>query len=170
MATLLQAHHSITLGNGTFTSGKEELFFYFEASWRKVPVLVTMQASRYTYADGQWSDWRIWSNDARVKTEGANGFRGDPVTELARRRLSDELAPGVEEWLANEANYIPSRAAAYGRAVGNVARDLTVYGKSTSLRGALTTHRAELTPEDFDRYTRAADAYDVFASIVNDAS
>ena len=87
---------------------REQVFGYFTATWLGEPVIVTMQADRYTHSSGL-SDWRIYAEQARSFDPEANGGRGPELTDTARRRLSDACKPLMVAWLEGD-EYAPSLA------------------------------------------------------------
>lgn len=166
--------HFITLGTGRNWghADKEELFAYIPTAWRGSPVMVTMRASRYKAgmnADAlEWTSWQVYAQDAHEIDENANGGRGRPLTDLARRRLGDQLEPLVREWIDSDA-YKASMLNALAHAVRREFGDLRPWKDATRrVRDLLNIHRNTLRPSDVGRFTKAADAYDVFASIMAD--
>lgn len=155
--------HHVTLEYGE-TPSKEECFFYFDTAWRGSPAMVTMSADRYKHSSG-WSEWRIYAVDAREIDEAGNGRRGPDLTDLARRRLSDQLEPLVEAWLAGP-DYAASRARAFASALERELWELRYRG-TDRIRRTLSALSHELEPAALERLTSAVDAWDVFATIMN---
>jgi hypothetical protein len=162
-APLRTGSHFITIGHDGIE--KEEVWIYFETSWRNRPAIVEMSADRYVHSSGM-SEWRITARDAKESDPTRNGNRGDDLTQLARQRLGAQLRPVVEQWLASE-RYTESRQAAFGHALYRMALDLSARFNSTDpLRKALAMYGHELKPETMRRLFDAADAYDRFSAIV----
>jgi hypothetical protein len=143
--------HSVSLGYRKSLE-KEEFFPNFTAVWRGKPYHVDMEASRYAYADGDISDWRIFARHVR---EG--------YTELARKALGDACQPLVVDWLKSDA-YKASRAQAFARQIASTLREERYSTHRT--RQLLDSHFSELTDEDSARLHKAADILDEFRVLV----
>jgi hypothetical protein len=143
--------HSVNLGYRNSTE-REEFFPNFTAVWRGKAYHVDMEATRYAFADGDLSEWRIFARHIR---EG--------YTDLARRALGDACAPLVVEWLKSDA-YRASRAAAFARQIANTLRDERYSTNRT--RELLDAHFSELTDADSARLHQAADVLDEFLALV----
>lgn len=172
--------HSISIewDGGVLVVSKEEVFFYFETAWRGTPARVTISADRYRHSSGM-SEWRLYASEAREidPSDPDNRWTGAHLTDLARRRLGESCIPQASNWLAggntrydNGVSYRTSRENAFGYALTRMASDLSSRHDSTAtLRRALATFRDELSNETRSRLVRAADAYDTFTAILNDA-
>ena len=135
---------------------REQVFGYFKATWRGEPVIVTMQADRYTHSSGL-SDWRIYAEQARSFDPERNGGRGDDLTDTARGRLSDACKPLMAAWLDSD-EYAPSLA----NAVRNmIVREMKDRHTSTAPR-LLETYGDRLTATQHDAITTALAARDAY--------
>lgn len=168
-APLRTGSHSVRIGwqNGQRVVDKEELFFYFDTTWRKLPALVTLSADRYRHSEGM-SDWRIYASDAKEHDPERNGGRGDDLTELARRRLGEQLKPIAQQWLASEA-YAQSRQTAFYHAIDRMARELSAFSRQDTkdLRNTIVTFASELPPGAVQQLHDAAQAFDKFLEILD---
>lgn len=154
---------------GRYDVSKEEVYGYFRATWRGVPVVFTMSADRYRHSSGI-SEWRIYCTDAReidpALAEDVYG-RGPAVSDTARQRLGAAARPVVEQWLAS-ADYVTSRRTAFARALEHEASQLGTHQSTTSrLRTYLETFASELEPADAKRLAAATDAYEAFLEILS---
>src|SRR5665213_3171840 len=143
--------HSVTLAYRR-TLEREEFFPNFTAVWRGTVYHVDMEASRYAFADGDLSEWRIFARHIR---EG--------YTDLARRALGEACQPLVVAWLASDA-YKASRQQAFARQIANTLRDERYSTHRT--REQLDAHFTELTDEESARLHNAADILDEFLVLV----
>lgn len=168
-APLRTGSHSVRIGwqSGQQEVEKEEVFFYFETTWRGRPALVTLSADRYRHSSGM-SEWRVYANDAKEHDPERYGGRGDDLTDLARRRLGEQLIPVARVWLASE-SYAESRQTAFYHALDHMARELSAFSRRDTgdLRKALATFGHELPPDAMRRLFDAADAFERFLEILN---
>lgn len=143
---------------------REQVFGYFKAEWRGLPVIVTMQADRYTHSSGL-SDWRIYAESARYYDADANGGRGADVTDLARQRLSEACRPAMSEWLHGD-----EYAGSLSRAVRNmIVRQIgEKYGNNADR--LLTTYADRLTLDQAKAIRAALVARDSFRAAMETAS
>lgn len=124
---------------------REQVFGYFTATWLGEPVIVTMQADRYTHSSGL-SDWRIYAEQARSFDPEANGGRGPDLTDTARKRLSDACRPAMAAWLESDE---------YPASLADAVRNMIVREMTDTRRG----HAAPRLLEAYgDRLTRAQHA------------
>ncbi len=169
-APLRTGSHSVHIDwhNGQLEVTKEEVWFYFETTWRGRPALVTLSADRYRHSGGM-SEWRVYASDAKEHDPERNGGRGDDLTDLARRRLGEQLIPVAREWLASE-GYARSRQTAFYHALDRMARELSAFSRrdTSDLRKALATFGHELPPERQDQLFSAAARFDAFLEVLND--
>jgi len=166
-APLRTGSHSVTIGHNGIE--KEEVWLYFETTWRNTPAIVEMSADRYVHSEGM-SEWRVIARDAKESDPTRNGNQGNDLTQLARQRLGAQLRPVVEQWLASE-GYAESRRSAFGHALYRMACELSPRFHSTdSLRKALANYGHELKPETMRRLLDATDAFDRFSAILNNVN
>lgn len=140
-----------------YEGGKEEIFLTFDAVWQGRPVVVKMNADRYTVSDGQWTDWRIYAVEAREDF-------GPNLTDLAQSRLGTAAKPAVLAWL-NGPNYAPSRRDAFLHAMKRIASSLRY--DSRNLRSALAQHGHEIDHADQDKLATIADAFDHLHGLID---
>lgn len=146
----------------------------FLTEWRGRPVVVDMEASRYTYTRAgaqadEWSSWRIFAQRAKDAPTEDHAWSAD-LTGTARHRLCDELEPVVSEWLKSPA-YATSRTRAFASFVHRQATDLSPHSEPTKrFREILASYRHELIPIDVRRFENAADAFDHYAAILETRS
>jgi len=137
---------------------KEELYLTFTTTWRGADVVVQMGADRYRHSSGV-SDWRIYPANA---IEGSDPYgRGKALTDTARRRLSEQLTPLVEAFIAGD-EYPVSRARAV---VGALVRELAErsYSHPPSRRAsefAIRIDPSVLTGGQWVAFRAACDAKD----------
>jgi hypothetical protein len=143
--------HSVRLGNRDSLE-REEFFPAFTAVWRGEVHHVDMEATRYSFADGELSEWRIFPRTIREGT-----------TDLARKALGEICRPLVVEWLASDA-YKASRAQAFARQIANTLREERYSTNRT--RELLTIWRSELSMGDLGRLAQAASVLDQFLALV----
>jgi hypothetical protein len=143
--------HSVRLG-GDRRLEREEFFPAFTAVWRGAVHHVDMEATRYSFSDGELSDWRIFPRTIREGT-----------TDLARKALGDACRPLVVEWLKSDA-YKASRAQAFARFISNQLREERYSTHRT--RELLTAWRSELRASDLGRLAQAASVLDQFLALV----
>ena len=143
---------------------REQVFGYFTATWLGEPVIVTMQADRYTHSSGL-SDWRIYAEQARSFDADANGGRGHELTDTARRRLSDACRPLMVAWLESD-EYAPSLA----NAVRNmIVREMDEkYGNGAGTM--FTRYGHHLTPAQRTAIQDALDQRDAYRAAVETAA
>jgi hypothetical protein len=162
--------HSVRIGwqSGQMEVEKEEVFLYFETTWRGRPALVTLSADRYRHSEGM-SEWRVYASDAKEHDPERNGGRGDDLTDLARRRLGELLVPVAKQWLAG-LGYIQSRQTAFYHALDRMAREQSAFSRrdTEDLRKALATFGHELPPERQNQLFSAAARFDAFLEVLND--
>ncbi len=143
--------HSVRLGYHR-TLEREEFFPTFTAVWRGAVQHVDMEATRYSFNDGELSEWRIFPRAIREGT-----------TDLARKALGDACQPLVLAWLASDA-YKASRAQAFARQIAQNLREERY--STTRSRELLDAWGAELGAEDKARLSQAADVLDRFLTLV----
>jgi hypothetical protein len=161
MAEQKNIYHEVRTIN-SHRADKEVVTITFSTVWRKTPVTVDMNASRYTYSGGNWSEWRIYAERAR------EGVSGSGVTDLARSRLGDELRPLVAEWIASPA-YADSRRGAFVDALKRIAGDLSKYYGGDTLRRAVAASAEEIGPDDVAHFDAIAAAFDQYVALLNGA-
>jgi hypothetical protein len=143
--------HSVRLGNRDSLE-REEFFPALTAVWRGAVHHVDMEATRYSFSDGELSDWRVFPRTIREGT-----------TDLARKALGDACQPLVMAWLGSDA-YKASRAQAFARFISNQLREER-YSTHRS-RELLTIWRSELRASDLGRLAQAAAVLDQFLALV----
>lgn len=163
--------HSVTISPFSDMGFKEEVFVYFNATWRGQPAAVSMRADRYTHSSGL-SEWRVYSSDVKAGAwdPETNWYaeKGDDLSGTARSRLGDELRPMVMEWLASEA-YEVSERAAYLSAMRGMLYEARPYTDPTrDLRRVLAKYDGKLSEAQRSYIIRLASAYDAFARIYNE--
>jgi hypothetical protein len=140
--------HSVTPGHPSgHDATREELYFTFEVTWRGVRGEYRMEANRYTFSDGDWSEWRIF------------GYMADAYTDTARQALREACAPIVADWLKSDDpnGYAGSRARAFCAMIREQLRDSVGRG-AYALDGVQTTldrNIGELTYGDITRLKNA---------------
>ena len=112
---------------------KEEIYFYFDATWRGRPVQVEVSADRYAHSSGI-SDWRVYARaayfDGRVST-----------TDTARRALSELCSPIATAWLES-GEYVASFQRALAHMIMRKFRD--GYSPARNVSQALATFEDRL--------------------------
>lgn len=150
--------HSVRLGNGREWE-REEVFPRYETVWRGETISVTMEASRYRYASGTVSDWRVF----------ATGSTRPETTDLARSRMSDWIRPVVLAWL-DSAEFAASRRAAFARSILHTLYEARPWENATSrTRDLVAQYRTELAAETADLIIQACDAFDAFGTLYRKA-
>jgi len=143
---------------------REEVYAYFRATWRKRPVIVTMQADRYTHSSGL-SEWRIYATEARYFDPERNGGRGELVTDTARQRLSEACRPAVAAWLDSD-----EYPASLADAVRNmIVREMGDRYRPNTARELLARYGDRLTLAQSEAITAAMVARDEFAATLEKA-
>jgi hypothetical protein len=159
-------------GRGPYRWGiiKEELFPSILTEWRGDSVVLGMSADRYEHSSGM-SEWRVIGREARARhdADGQETTFGHAVSDLARRRLSEALAPLVYHWLRTE-EYRLSRRSAIQHALARVIRDGRPTVKSADLRNAARAmlELGEISEGDLEDWGRLADLRDAYVDALEE--
>lgn len=139
---------------------REEIYFYFSATWRSQPVSVEVSADRYVHSSGM-SDWRVYARAARFYDPERNGGRGEPTTETARRALSVLCVPIATEWLGSD-----EYAASFRRALAQMImrKFRNDHSPARSVAEALATFRSRLAPDAFEAISETLSAYNAYTA------
>ena len=153
--------------------GKEEVFLYFRAEWRGQPCRVVMHLDRYRA--------NVWNEDNHTSTteltkwrafaERAEGYdpdspktyqRGADLSDLARRRLSDEILPLALAWLETDA-YTKSEEIAYARMILDTRNNERDGAVTREMRRQCEQYRDKLPTGIRSKLLRLADNYEMLA-------
>jgi hypothetical protein len=145
--------HSVSLeySNGGSVS-REECFPVLTATWRGQEIRVQMEANRYVYSDGDWSDWRVFARSCEPN-----------VTDTARQALNEVCRPLVLDWLGSD-EYTASRSTAFRHMLQHQLREER-YSVDRSAEN-LQRYGDELTPEDGRRLDAALSHLREFLALV----
>lgn len=139
----------------------EEIFLYFNTTWRGQEVEARFQANRYPSARGEWSEWRIWCEQLRP----IDGGYGSDLSDTARHRVRDAFKPTIEEWLASE-KYVASRVRAFQNHAVRIVKDLDYIGEEARAYEFLAKNRVEFTDEFAEKFDQACIAFREFVERV----
>jgi hypothetical protein len=145
---------------------KESVYVNFDHVWRGQPVRVTMQASRYTYADGMLDDWRTYAEKSR--TVKLDGTLGEETTDLARQRLGASLKTEMKSWLYSDA-YTNSERRSYFYELRGKIRDARPYSDEPTKRerALIDFFAGKIGKQNVSRLLSICDAYDAFAKALD---
>lgn len=168
--------HHYREDNGNGRGGKEEVYGYFSATWRGDPVMVTMSCDRYTVASGEWTDWRVYAQDARQGTfyrDREDGpllqERGPYVTDTARSRLNDACKPAMLEWLAGDEYPTSRKNALRYMILRQFSDDATGYYGPKRGREMIDRHAADLGGDLINALNAVGDAVETLQGAMEHA-
>ena len=140
---------------------KEELFPVVTLDLPRIGrVRARFEVSRYTFSDGEWSEWRVILRDLREWSEEEYNGADVNVTDARRECVYSQAEPLIREWLESDA-YAEARRRAAAAMVARVVVDggTKSYGIDNARR-ELARHRSEIAEVDAERLARALDALD----------
>jgi hypothetical protein len=140
---------------------KEEVYFYFSATWRGQPVQVEVSADRYAHTSGM-SEWRVYARAARFYDPERNGGRGEETTETARSALSNLCSPIATDWLKTDAYTVSFQTALANMVIRKFRDD---YSASRRVAEALNTFKGRLSPAAYQGISETLDAYNAYEAI-----
>jgi hypothetical protein len=140
---------------------KEEAYATILTEWRGQSVNLELELSRYQHSSGM-SEWRVLPYEARLRDDSTGEvIYGSGISDTARHRLFEALAPLAEAWLSTD-QYRVSHRRAVQHALQRVLEGGRVGGGEFAIRdlygavGAML-EAGEISKEDRLEWLRVAE-------------